>query len=392
MNEIVNEWSFKTLEECCDILDNKRVPINSEEREKRQGEIPYYGANGLQGFIDDFIFNEPLILIAEDGGQFNEYATRPIAYRIYGKSWINNHAHVLRAKKEFYQNTIFYSLEHKDIQSYIVGGTRTKLNQSALRQISILIPNDRTEQKKIAEILETIDSAIEQTEALIAKQERIKNGLMHDLLTKGIDEHGNIRSEDTHKFKDSPLGKIPLEWECKRFDEVMPLQRGFDLPQIYIQEGEFPVACSNGIIAYHNKYTVLAPCVWTGRSGTLGKVFYAEKNSWIHNTSLWVTDFNLNIPKFIYFLLSVFNISKYNSGTGVPTLNRNDLHYLYVTLPSNKTEQEEITMRLDSINDMIKSEQKNLKKLSAIKTALMQDLLTGKKRVTALLNETEVMN
>ena len=94
-------WSTWTIEECCDILDNKRIPVNSEEREKRIGDIPYYGANGLQGYIDDFIFDEHLILIAEDGGRFDEFTTRPIAYRISGKSWVNNHAHVLRAKTGF---------------------------------------------------------------------------------------------------------------------------------------------------------------------------------------------------------------------------------------------------------------------------------------------------
>ena len=72
---------------------------------------------------------------------------------------------------------------------------------------------DKAEQAKIAEVLSTVDRAIEETEALIAKQQRIKTGLMQDLLIRGIDEHGNLRSEQTHKFKDSPLGRIPVEWE-----------------------------------------------------------------------------------------------------------------------------------------------------------------------------------
>ena len=213
-------WPTWRLEECCDILDSKRVPINSEERERRIGNVPYYGANGQQGYIDDFIFDEPLILIAEDGGRFDEFSTRPIAYRIAGKSWVNNHAHVLRARTGFSQDAIFYTLEHKDIQSFIVGGTRTKLNQSALRSITIRLPERESKQTKIAEILSTVDQAIEQTEALIAKQQRIKTGLMQDLLTRGIDEDGNIRSEDTHEFKDSPLGRIPVEWDVRNIDSI----------------------------------------------------------------------------------------------------------------------------------------------------------------------------
>ena len=116
----VGGWTSVTVEQCCEILDSKRIPVNGEDREKRIGDIPYYGANGPQGYIDDYIFNEPLILIAEDGGCFDEFATRPIAYRVKGKSWVNNHAHVLRAKERFCQDAIFYNLEHKDIQSFIV--------------------------------------------------------------------------------------------------------------------------------------------------------------------------------------------------------------------------------------------------------------------------------
>ena len=95
------------------------------------------------------------------------------------------------------------------------------LNKQKLKKILFEYPESEAEQAKIAEVLSTVDRAIEQTEALIAKQQRIKTGLMQDLLTRGIDEHGNLRSEQTHKFKDSPLGRIPVEWECKELSQVL---------------------------------------------------------------------------------------------------------------------------------------------------------------------------
>jgi type I restriction enzyme S subunit len=98
--ELPADWTSETIGECCDILDSRRVPVNENERFLRQGVVPYYGANGQQGWIDDFLFDEELVLIAEDGGFFDEYAIRPIAYRINGKSWVNNHAHILRAKSK----------------------------------------------------------------------------------------------------------------------------------------------------------------------------------------------------------------------------------------------------------------------------------------------------
>ena len=216
----IEGWTSVTVGQCCEILDRKRIPVNGEDRDRRSGDIPYYGANGLQGYIDDFIFDEPLILIAEDGGRFDEYSSRPIAYRIAGKSWVNNHAHVLRAKDGFCQDAVFYCLEHKDIQEFIVGGTRSKLNQSALKTIALRLPTSKDEQTGIVEILSTVDRAIQQTEALIVKQQRIKTGLMQDLLTRGIDKHGNLRREQTHAFKDSPLGRIPVEWEVRSLEQL----------------------------------------------------------------------------------------------------------------------------------------------------------------------------
>ena len=131
----MNERKIKTISDCCDILDNFRVPINDEIRQTMQGNIPYYGANGIQGYIDRFIFDEDLILIAEDGGNFEQYDKRPIAYKISGKSWVNNHAHILRAKENFNQNYIFYSLVHKDIIKFIKGGTRSKRNQGTNEEL-----------------------------------------------------------------------------------------------------------------------------------------------------------------------------------------------------------------------------------------------------------------
>ena len=98
------------------------------------------------------------------------------------------------------------------------GSTFEAINSSELKLVADPAPKaDKAEQAKIAEVLSTVDRAIEQTEALIAKQQRIKTGLMQDLLTRGIDEHGNLRSEQTHKFKDSPLGRIPVEWDPMPF-------------------------------------------------------------------------------------------------------------------------------------------------------------------------------
>ena len=180
--EIPEEWEFQKIRDCCNILDSQRIPINSEERRKIQGNIPYYGANGIQGYVNDHIFDEEIILLAEDGGYFEEYKTRPIAQYIIEKSWVNNHAHVLNSKKNILLKWIFYSLVHKNITRYINGSTRTKLNQSDLQQISILIP-PLQEQQKIATILSNIDAQIDSQTQYKEKLEKLKKSLMQKLLT-----------------------------------------------------------------------------------------------------------------------------------------------------------------------------------------------------------------
>ena len=116
------------------------------------------------------------------------------------------------------------------------GSTRYGLPISAIEDVEIPTP-PKPEQTKIAEILSTVDRAIEQTEALIAKQQRIKTGLMQDLLTRGIDEHGNLRSEQTHQFKDSPLGRIPIEWDWKVLGLIIEIIDCKHYTPAYVEDG-----------------------------------------------------------------------------------------------------------------------------------------------------------
>ena len=157
--------SLQKIGDVTDILDNLRRPLNSTQRSKMKGDIPYYGANGMVDTLSDYIFDEDLVLLAEDGGNFHDYLNRPIAYLISGKSWVNNHAHVLRPKKGLRIKWLFYSLVHKDITKYIVGTTRVKLNKGALSNIAIYCPSLEKQDELIAKI-----DSIYASEASIIKQ------------------------------------------------------------------------------------------------------------------------------------------------------------------------------------------------------------------------------
>ena len=158
-------------------LDKKRKPISSELR--KQGIYPYYGANGIQDYIDDYIFDGCYVLLAEDGGNFSDYNTKSIAQLAKGKIWVNNHAHVLVGDKidtEF----LFYQLEHMDIRQYINGTSRSKLNQEDMMNILLQIPSIE-EQKKISKVFNTIEKKIYLEKIKYEKLTELKKGLMQSM-------------------------------------------------------------------------------------------------------------------------------------------------------------------------------------------------------------------
>ncbi len=174
------EWVEKTIQETTICLDNLRIPLNESQRSLMKGDIPYCGANGILDYVNDYVIDDEIILIAEDGGYFDEYASRPIAYKMSGKCWVNNHAHILKAKDDFVQDFIFYSLVHKNILEYLASGTRAKLNKKEMYKIKIDLPPTRKEQQAI---LSDMDAEIEALEMKLAKYRDIKKGMMQELLT-----------------------------------------------------------------------------------------------------------------------------------------------------------------------------------------------------------------
>jgi type I restriction enzyme S subunit len=179
-------WGTRKLGEVCDILDNLRMPLNDSQRQNMKGDIPYCGANGVVGYVNDFVIDDDIILMAEDGGYFDEYKTRPIAYRVKGKCWVNNHAHILKSKKEHDQDFIFYSVVHKNILDFINGGTRAKLNKSEMLNITIDLPLNKFAQTKIAITLNEMYDYLSKLETKLQKLQLQKQGMMQTLLTGKI--------------------------------------------------------------------------------------------------------------------------------------------------------------------------------------------------------------
>ena len=184
------------LEEVCEILDNKRVPITAKDRVA--GPYPYYGANGVQDYVADYIFDDELVLLAEDGGHFGS-ADKPIAYRVSGKCWVNNHAHVLKAKASIDVDYLCYSLMFRNVSDIVNGATRQKLTQADMRKIEIpLLPleEQRVVVAKISKVFKLIALRKEQ----LAKLDQLVKSRFIELFGDSTNCRSTVLLEEISDF------------------------------------------------------------------------------------------------------------------------------------------------------------------------------------------------
>ncbi|MBK7052384.1 MAG: restriction endonuclease subunit S [Rhodoferax sp.] len=310
---------------------------------------------------------------------------------------------------------LYQGLQHCDllagVDQAIKGAT---LNKAKLKKIKFEYPPSRNEQSKIAEILSTVDQAIEQTEALIAKQQRIKTGLMQDLLTRGIDEHGQLRTEQTHAFKDSPLGRIPVEWEVARLGEVADISAGVTLGKSYegpdtvalpylrvanVQDGYLDLSEMKSIRVPNNhleKYALKVGDVLMNEGGDFdklgrGAVWRGQVPVCLHQNHVFkvrphnetlASDFLAAVSESTYGKSFFMMASK--QSTNLASINSTQLKAFPIPLPDYQ-EQIRIQTQFNRLAEVLNGSAAELKKQRSLKVALMQDLLTGRKRVTDLL-------
>lgn len=246
---------------------------------------------------------------------------------------------------------------------YKIADTSTipQINNKHIEPYQIPVPS-KAEQIVIGEYFQNLDALITLHQHKVEKIKALKSAYLSEMFP----------AEGECKPKRRFAG-FTEEWEQRKVKEAAPLQRGFDLPKNQMQEGDYPVVMSNGINGYHYNYKVKGPGVVTGRSGTIGNLHYIESNYWPHNTALWVTDFKCNFPKFIYYLYQHLDLRRFGTGSGVPTLNRNDIHSEKVYIPEYK-EQVEIVAFLEQFDNLITLHQQKLEKLQNIKKAFLNEM------------------
>ena len=214
---IPDYWEVVSLNDGVSFLDHKRKPLKDEDRQKIQGQYPYYGASGIIDYVNDYIFDEELILIGEDGANIIDRSSR-LVFLANGKYWVNNHAHVLKSKQNFNNYFLCEYLESLKYDKYNTGTAQPKLNKEIVSNIPIIKPPLK-EQEKIAEILTTWDEAITKQTELLRAKELQKKALMQKLLSGEFrfsgfsDEWEEVRLGEIGEFKTSSIDKIINENE-----------------------------------------------------------------------------------------------------------------------------------------------------------------------------------
>jgi type I restriction enzyme S subunit len=246
---------------------------------------------------------------------------------------------------------------YAQLEKYITGATGIiHISNVGIKNLNIPLPSIEMQKRivvKLDEAFEKIDRAIELVEKNIKLSEQLFSNELSSVFFNGDDN-----------------------WKKGRLDSFCVLQRGHDLPKSDRTPGIYKLASSSGIIDTHNIFKAEGPGVFTGRSGSIGGVFYEEENYWPLNTVLYVKEFYDNNPKLIYYLIKSLDFKKYSGGMGVPTLNRNNVHSLIVSLPL-PNEQSSLVAELDNLshssNSLIKLYNRKLLQLKSLKSSVLRE-------------------
>ncbi|SCF88647.1 restriction endonuclease subunit S [Streptomyces sp. Cmuel-A718b] len=275
--------------------------------------------------------------------------------------------HRLRPKKGYDVRLMLALLEYRastgGFANYVTQTSIAHLPRDKFIQMPIPLPS-LSEQWRLGDLFDDLNGCIDTLQRLVVKKQAVKQGLMQQLLT------GRMR-----------FPGFTAPWRTTNLGSVVTLQRGFDLPSRLRRRGAVPIVSSSGASGWHDRVMVKAPGVVTGRYGTIGEVFFQSVDFWPLNTTLWVSDFHGNDERFIFYMLHRVDFATHSGKSGVPGVNRNDLHANPVTLPVSIDEQRAIADALSTVDHQVENLERMIAKKEALKKGAMQELLTGRSRL-----------
>lgn len=413
---VPERWTEKTLGEILNYEQPYRYSVNSTDYDDKSGTpVLTAGKSFILGYTTETegTYNNLPVIIFDDFTTDSKYVDFPFKVKSSAMKFLMpKEAEVIDLK------LVFAHIQRLRIRD--LGGDHKRRWISDFSKLKIQLPPP-DEQRQIARILSKVDEAISQTEQLIAKYRHLKTGLMQDLLTKGIDEDGNIRSEETHTFKDSPIGRIPVEWEVETLEKLLAdipnnMRSGpfgsaltksewveSGIPYLGIdnvqKERFIPIYNRHISIEKYNqliRYSVNPFDVMITIMGTVGRSCVVPEGVGKAISSKHVWNMTFNKEKYFPELISYqLNYSPWISkamredtqGGVMPSINSALLKKLRFPVPVID-EQKLIAGKYAAIQEFLNRLSNSLRKYKSLKSGLMQDLLSGKVRVEQLIRET----
>ncbi len=287
--------------------------------------------------------------------------------------------HTQDALTREYGHLLLHTYDLMKIFYGLGSGLRQNLDWTDFKYLPCLAPPP-AEQRAIAAFLDHHDRL---TRRYIHAQQRLikllteqKQALIQQAVTRGLDPDVPLKDSGIPW-----LGKIPAHWIVQTLKRTATLHRGYDLTDQQREPGPYPVVSSGGIIGTHSQAMSEGPGVVTGRYGSTGKVYFIESDFWPHNTSLYVSDFNRNFPRFTFYLLQVISINAHSGKSAVPGVDRKDLHEIRVPVPDPEEQMSIVAMldtRLQTIDIAIARAQHQIALIREYRTRLIADVVTGK--------------
>lgn len=408
---IPDGWTCSQLGATCEVFGGGKLGLTKEKHYQSSGVLAFSAA-GPDGFV------EKTEISGRDGVVLSAIGANCGRCFFASGNWTTlANVQAIIPKKGLDAAYLFYFV-NRDGYWDRSGSAQPFIKPSSVHASWVAHPKTVVEQSKIAEILSTVDRTIDQTEALIAKQQRIKTGLMQDLLTRGIDEQGNLRSEETHQFKDSPIGRIPIEWTVEDIQSLLadvdpPMRSGpfgSSLLKDELVESGVPYLGIDNVFPERfvrdykrfvsprkakqlHRYHVRPGDLMITIMGTVGRccVVPNDIGEALSSKHVWTISLNkLHYSPYIAciqinyspWVLNHFAIDE--QGGIMASIRSETLRSTLLPVPP-PDEMKQIEACLRSICDDLNQKEVLFEKLSALKTALMQDLLTGEKRVAPLL-------
>ena len=375
------DWEKKKLEDVVEFLDGQRKPLEAGQRVS--GKYPYYGASGIIDYVEDYIFDEELILLSEDGANILDRNYR-VCFLAKGKYWVNNHAHVLRAMDGNVNGFICEQLETFDYRKYNSGGAQPKLNQATCRAIIMNMPS-LPEQQKIAEFLSTIDTVIAKQKETVSAWEERKKGMMQKLFSQEV----RFKADDGSEFPDweeKKLGECGRFYTGVGFSEKYQGHKGLDVDVYKVSDmnivgNEKYMTLSNNtvddsIVRQMKTKVITSKCLVFAK---VGAAIYGERKRittkpfLIDNNMMAFEPYScLNIEYLHSWSCSV-KFSQYAQVGALPSYNSSDIGIIKIHIPC-LAEQQKIADCLSSLDEVIEKQKATLAAWEELKKGLLQQM------------------